>query len=226
MDGILALLLLILISALPVLPLLLWIRRCHFPIRLSWFLLAFLAGAFSLGLAALIQMFIPWSDSATLGNLIGNIFFRIALTEEISRFLALLALFGIGRRFHAKAEDSVDTIPARSFGALTGLIAGLGFAIIETAVYGSANFRIALIRAITAAPLHGACGSRVGLTAVGLKTEPVRAVLNFLSAATLHGMYNFMILNPSLPAVFPVLVAFSALGSSLLTIRANQETVP
>jgi RsiW-degrading membrane proteinase PrsW (M82 family) len=93
MNGIAILLLLILISALPVLPLSLWIRRRAFPIRLPWFLLAFLAGAVSLALAAFLQILIPAPDSVTMANLIMSIFVRIALTEEVSRLLVLLALF-------------------------------------------------------------------------------------------------------------------------------------
>jgi RsiW-degrading membrane proteinase PrsW (M82 family) len=216
MNEIWVLLLLILISALPILPLSLWIRR-RFPIRLAWFLLALLAGAISLALAALIQILIPASDSITLGNLIMSILVRVSLSEEISRFLVLLVLFGIGRRFKISADNSPD--PVRAYGVLTGLIAGLGFAVIETAFYSSADFRIALIRAISAAPLHGACGAQIGFGAINIKTAPVRAFSHIFYAVIIHGMYNFMF---DVSIIFPLLIAITAFFASIQNCRKPQ----
>jgi RsiW-degrading membrane proteinase PrsW (M82 family) len=217
MNGIAVLLLLILISALPVLPLFFWIRRRAFPIRPSWFLLALLAGAVSLALAALLQILIPASDSITMGNLIVSIFVRIALTEEVSRLLVLLAFFAIARRFDP--QSSIDAVRVR--GVLTGIIAGLGFAVIETALYGSSNFTIALVRAITAAPLHGACGARIGLGTVQIKTEPVRGIGNIFYAIIIHGTYNFMLISPGIPVIFPAFIAITAFFSSLQSCRTT-----
>jgi RsiW-degrading membrane proteinase PrsW (M82 family) len=103
--------------------------------------------------------------------------------------------------------------------ALTGLIAGLGFAVIETALYGVGNFSIALVRAVTAAPLHGACGVRVGIAVSHVRNAPGLALVRFLYAVGIHGMYNFMILSPGIPLVFPILIAFTALLSSIQLIR-------
>jgi RsiW-degrading membrane proteinase PrsW (M82 family) len=219
MKEIWILLLLILISALPVLPLYLWIRRRSFSICPPWFLLSLLAGAVSLALAALMQILIPVSDSITLGNLIVSIFIRVALTEEISRFLVLLVLFAIGRLFNTvdNTEHSADA--SRTHNVLTGLIAGLGFAVIETALSGSADFRIALIRAISAAPLHGACGAHIGLGITAIKTRPGRSFGRILYAVIIHGMYNFMLVSPGIPVVFPLLIAITAFFSSLQNCR-------
>jgi RsiW-degrading membrane proteinase PrsW (M82 family) len=217
MNAIWILLLLILISALPILPLSLWIRRRGFPIRLAWFLLALLAGAVSLALAALIQTLIPASDSVTLGNLIMSIFVRVVLPEEISRFLVLLVLFEIGRRFHISTDNSPD--PVRTYGVLTGLIAGLGFAVIETAFYSSADFRIALIRAISAAPLHGACGAHIGFGAINIKTAPVRALGHIFYAALIHGMYNFMLISSGVSVILSLLIAITAFLASIQSCR-------
>jgi RsiW-degrading membrane proteinase PrsW (M82 family) len=100
-------------------------------------------------------------------------------------------------------------------------VAGLGFAILENASYGSADMGIAFFRAFTAAPLHGACGARVGAAVTDLHDKPFSALLRFLSAVTIHGMYNFMILLRGVPWILAVLVAFSALASSILLIRAE-----
>jgi RsiW-degrading membrane proteinase PrsW (M82 family) len=228
MNGIAVLLLLILISAIPVLPLFLWIRRRAFPIRPSWFLLALLAGAVSLALAALLQILIPASDDITMGNLIVSIFVRIALTEEVSRLLVLLAFFAIARRFASRTAPAADTTfssssidDVRVCGVLTGIIAGLGFAVIETALYGSSNFTIALVRAITAAPLHGACGARIGLGAVQIRTGPLRSIGNIFYAVIIHGMYNFMLISPGIPVIFPVLIAITAFFSVIQSCRTS-----
>jgi RsiW-degrading membrane proteinase PrsW (M82 family) len=219
MNGIWVLLLLILVSALPVLPLYLWISRRGFSVRPAWFLLSLLAGAVSLALAALIQILIPVSDSITLGNLIASIFIRIALTEEISRFLVLLVFFSIGHLFDTvdNTEHSEDALRART--ALTGLIAGMGFAVIETALSSSADFRIALVRAISAAPLHGACGAHIGLGTITVKTGPGRSFGRILYAVIIHGMYNFMLVSPGVPVIFPLLIAITAFFSSLQHCR-------
>jgi hypothetical protein len=80
---------------------------------------------------------------------------------------------------------------------------------------------VAFIRAFTAAPLHGACGARVGFAAAELRDSPFPALSRFLSAVAIHGMYNFMILLRGAPLILAILVAFSALASSILFIRAG-----
>ncbi|MDR2020304.1 MAG: PrsW family intramembrane metalloprotease [Treponema sp.] len=214
MKGLWALLLLISFSALPVLAVYIWIRFRKFPMGFPWFLAALLSGAFSLGAAALIQSLFPSPEELTLRILLAKIFLQIALTEELARLGVLLLLFWLARRF-SKHRESLT--PA--FGTATGLIAGLGFAVIETAFYGAANFSVALIRAVTAAPLHGACGARIGLGAVNLKKEPFLAVLRFFYAVIIHGMYNFMLVSPSVPVIFPILIALTALISSIQALR-------
>jgi RsiW-degrading membrane proteinase PrsW (M82 family) len=214
MNGLWILLLLIAISALPVLAVLIWIRLRRLPVRGQWFLLALLGGAFSLGFAAILQSLFPKTEEAGIGVLLVKIFIQIALTEELGRAVVLSLLLSLAPRFSGEMEH-----PALA--AVTGLIAGLSFAVIETAMYGVGNFNIALVRAVTTAPLHGACGVRVGIAVSRLRSAPVRALTGFLYAVSLHGMYNFMILNRSVPLVFPVLIAFTALFSSIQLIRLS-----
>jgi RsiW-degrading membrane proteinase PrsW (M82 family) len=213
MNGLWILLLLITISALPVLAVLLWIRLRRLPVRLSWFLLSLLGGALSLGLAAALQSLFPKTEEASMGVLLAKIFVQIALTEELGRLAVFSILFRLARRF------SMDPEPYHAFAAITGLIAGLGFAVIETAMYGVGNFNIALVRAVTTAPLHGACGIRIGVAVSRIREAPLGSAFRFLYAVGLHGMYNFMILNQGIPLVFPVLIAFTALFSSTQLIR-------
>jgi RsiW-degrading membrane proteinase PrsW (M82 family) len=214
MNGLWTLLLLIMLSALPALAVWVWIRLRRLPVRLPWFLLALLGGALSLGLAAVLQSLFPAIEEASMGVLLAKIFVQIALTEELGRLAVFSLLLSLARRFDKEREPF-----SPAFAAITGLIAGLGFAVIETAIYGVGNFSIALVRAVTAAPLHGACGARVGLAVSHLRNAPVKALVRFLYAVGLHGMYNFMLLNQNMPLVFPVLIAFTALFSSIQLIR-------
>ncbi|WP_038077628.1 PrsW family glutamic-type intramembrane protease [Treponema primitia] len=216
MNGLWILLLLIFISALPVLAVIIWLRVRRFPIGLSWFLLALLGGALSLGIAAILQSLFPKTDEATMGILLFKIFIQIALTEELSRLGVFSLLFGLFRRFE-RSKNTETYTPA--FSAITGLIAGLGFAVIETAMYGVGNFSIALVRAVTSAPLHGACGTRIGMAAFHIRAAPGLALVRLLYAVGIHGMYNFMIISPGIPLVFPILIAFTALFSSVQLIR-------
>jgi RsiW-degrading membrane proteinase PrsW (M82 family) len=218
MNSLWVLLLLIAISAVPVLAVLLWIRVRRLPVRLPWFLLALLCGAFSLGLAAVLQSLFPNAEEAGMGVALVKIFIQIALTEELGRLAALALLFGLARRFDKEAEPLTP-----AFAAITGLIAGLGFAVIETAMYGASNFNIALVRAVTAAPLHGACGARIGLAVAHVRDAPVRALVRFLYAVGIHGMYNFIIISHGIPLVFPILIAFTALFSSIQLIRFSDS---
>jgi RsiW-degrading membrane proteinase PrsW (M82 family) len=148
--------------------------------------------------------------------LFAEIFIRVALTEELSRFLILLILFAV--IFRAAGKPPVITANA------AGLVAGLGFAILESAVYGASSPGNALLRAFTAAPLHGACGSRVGVSVVLLREHPVRGISRFLSAVAIHGAYNFMLNIPGrFPPIAAVLIAISALFSAIQAIRIEMK---
>jgi RsiW-degrading membrane proteinase PrsW (M82 family) len=102
---------------------------------------------------------------------------------------------------------------------VAGLAAGLGFAAVESASYGAADIGVALLRAFTAAPLHGACGARAGAAAELWGKSRVRAALSFFSALMIHGIYDLVILSPGVPSFLAVLIALAALGSSLAAIH-------
>jgi RsiW-degrading membrane proteinase PrsW (M82 family) len=213
MYGLGVLFLLIFISALPVLALYLWFRKRKYPIALPWILASLLAGVVALFFVALAQHLFPPDSRSSMGVLFFKIFVQIALTEEAGRFVVVFILLALFRR--GAGGDQITP----SFGAATGLFAGLGFAVVENAFYGAADLRIALLRAVTAAPLHGACGARVGICAAGICREPLRTLLRFLAAVIIHGMYNLMIISPGVPAFLSILIAFAALASSLQMIR-------
>jgi len=209
MNGILLLLLLILASALPGIIVFIWFRARKSAVTLPWFLLAITAGIVSLLAAAFIQRFFsPKQDG--LGGLFFGVFVRIALVEELSRLVTLIPPFAASN--HAGKTDV-------SFGAALGLVSGLGFAILENAFHGIANINITLLRAFTAAPLHGACGIRAGVAVFIFNKNPARAFFYFVSAVLIHGAYNLIIISPALPSALAILIALSALFASLPLLK-------
>ncbi|GHV54246.1 hypothetical protein AGMMS49579_14460 [Spirochaetia bacterium] len=233
MNGLLVLFLLIFVAALPVFLVYLWFRLARFPLPLPWFLFCLLSGAAAPFIALLLQ------------NIFPNTLLVNALAEELGRLLMLLIFFkilnlmgkGIPPGTAVRAGTDIAGTPGAIpgvfssntavWGAIAGLLAGLGFALIESATYGAANMGVTLLRAFTAAPLHGACGARVGAAAAVCRDHPFPALMRFLSAAAIHGMYNFMLLFHGIPTILAIFIAFSALGSSVLfihgTLKAAKE---
>ena len=218
MNGIWILLLLVLSAVFPAVIVFFWFRVRKSPVNLPWFLASLAAGIISLFAAAAIQssFFLPGSEwRGGLGPVFFGIFVRIALVEEASRFLTLVPLLKVlhrrlGRRFCA---DS-------ALGAAIGLCAGLGFAALENASYGITDINITLLRAFSAAPLHGACGIRAGAAAAIARQHPVKALGLFIFAVLIHGAYNLFIVSPAFPSALAIPTAFIALFASLPLIKS------
>jgi Predicted membrane protein len=234
MSGSLVLLVIILISAIPVIAVYIWYRLAKYQFSLIWFLFALLAGAAAFFPALFLQNLLNFSISAGGRlDLFYQFFVRIASTEEMSRLLMLFIFFFASGRI---AKESARTFGTERFsswgtirkGAAGGLVAGLGFALLETSIYGASNASVLLLRAVTAAPLHAACGSRVGVAAVMFRSNPFQAFIRLLTAIAIHGIYNFMAALPGFPSLMAVLIALSAVASSILTIRSswNNEESP
>lgn len=231
MSGLWVLAFLIFVSALPVFLAILWYRLSRFPLSPLQCSLALMAGAAALFPALLLQRFLTGIHAAEPGlwSPAADVFIRIALTEELSRLLALLFFFVLSGDLKKSgpgpdAETAFPPADPAARGAAIGLLAGLGFAMLESAVYGAADFRIALPRAFTAAPLHGACGARVGAALLIFGRQPRRGVFRFFSAVLIHGVYNIMIVRSGLPSLLAVLIALSALASSALEIRGGMKS--
>jgi RsiW-degrading membrane proteinase PrsW (M82 family) len=220
MGGLGVLFLLIGISALPVVAVFIWFRITGYPLGLPWFVCFLGGGIAALFLAAVAQSFFSFRGGNSLETMLLKTFVQIALTEEGSRLLALLLIFKLARPWNPRSGESLSEDARPSFAAAAGLLTGLGFAVVETASYGAVDLNLALLRVFTSAPLHGACGGRVGYTALNLRRQPFRGMLRFCAAVAIHGMYNLMIITPGLPAVLSILIAFSALGSTIMTIRS------
>jgi RsiW-degrading membrane proteinase PrsW (M82 family) len=232
MSGLWVLLLIIIISSIPVIAVYIWFRIARYPFSLIRFLCALLAGAAAVFPALFLQNAL--SGLFLIGDrwsLLSHIFIRVALTEELSRLFMLFILFWISSLFSSGAvafKNADGQAKPLSYnivkqGAAVGLIAGLGFALLEGAVYGASDAGVLLLRAFTAAPLHGACGSRVGAAAVLFRSHPLQALFRFFVATAIHGIYNFMIIMPGFPSIAAVLIALTACASSILSLRGGWE---
>lgn len=215
MNGILILLLLILIAALPAIIVYFWFRAKNSPVTLPWFLASLAAGIVSLLVAVLAQKFFSPLGRDGLGPLLFGIFIRIALVEEASRLVCLIALFSVSKRW------GLDT--NKPFGAAIGLVSGLGFAMIENTFYGLQDINIILLRGITAAPLHSACGIRAGTAIFTANEHPLNSLFLFISAILIHGAYNLMIVSPALPSMLAIPIAFAALFASIHLIKPKDK---
>ena len=214
MKGIWILLFIILSSALPAILVFFWFRSKKPAVTLPWFLASLAAGFISFLLSALVHdLFFP-KGVDTLWPVLFTIFVRIALVEESSRLVVLLPF--LKKSKNSQYNDS-------SFGAALGLVAGLGFAVIESAFHGITNVNITVLRLFTTAPLHGACGIRAGKVVFTLRKNPLKAVFLFASTVLIHGTYNLIIVSPAYPSALSAVIAFAALFASFNHLKADNR---
>jgi len=228
MYGSWVLITMLVVSSFPVIAVYIWYRFAKYQISPVVFLIVLLIGAAAIFPAILLQnLLLNLGPSSGRAALFYEFFFRIAFTEEASRML-LLFIFSLVSGILKPAQDSREQPLSWSVvkrGAALGLVAGLGFAILENTIYAAKNMDInlLLLRAVTAAPLHAACGSRVGAAAVMLRTNPVQAIFRLLTAIAIHGIYNLMVTMPGFPLIMAILIAFSALITAIISIKGSQE---
>jgi len=229
MPGIIILLFLILISSVLAVAVFLWFKFARYPIPVWLFFCSLLAGATSFFPALLLHGLI--SAEGNLGVIIR------ALTEEISRIPLLIILFFIIRKNLFKESKSINVSSSESESdtaynhifsvlAASALVVGLGFTVLEGAVYSAANPDITLTRACTAAFIHAACASRVGYSVAVFRYRPISSFAQFLFAVLIHGVYNIMLLLPgSFSFIAAILLALSAFFSSVVKIRSGMKKV-
>ena len=229
MSGSWVLLILITISSIPVIAVYFWFSTAKYKFSLVRFLFVLLAGAAALFPALVLQnlLIIPNLTQGRLA-LLYEFFIRVALTEELSRLLMLIIFFLIsGYIKQGEGLYQPLTFNIIKKGAATGLVAGLGFSILESARYAAQdmNYTLLILRIFTAA-LHGACGSRIGSAAVLLRTNTLQSLLRILTATAIHGVYNLMIALPGLPSIAAIIIALCAFITAILTIRGgwNQDS--
>ena len=216
MSGVWVLLVIILISSLPVIAVYVWFRLAKYQFSSYRLLFALLAGAAAFFPALILQDMFTVSFQSNRAALFFNYFVRIALTEELSRLLILIIFFWISSRITKDGQPfSFNTIKKA---AATGLVAGLGFALIENAAYAASDIGVLPLRIIITAAVHAACGSRIGAAAVLLRRSPLNALLRILTATAIHGIFNMMIIMPGISPLAAILLAICALFTAILII--------
>jgi RsiW-degrading membrane proteinase PrsW (M82 family) len=202
---------LILLSVLPVFAAWLWLKR-KVNINTPYFLTALGVGILSLALAATVQMLLPVIESGMTRG--GRLIFltRAALIEEGSRFVMLLLFLASLRLFNRASEETADMAVS------AGMIAGLAFAAVETASFAASagTSGWARLLRLSAVLLHATCGIRCSLAASDLLSKKKSFLLNFLRAAALHTVYNFITLhNGARYYILGLLLTLSSFFSSL-----------
>jgi RsiW-degrading membrane proteinase PrsW (M82 family) len=226
--------LLLFISSIPAIAVFIWFKYANYPFSVPRFIVFLLAGLTSLFPALFFQNILATANAVyrltDKWGPITEVFVRIAFTEELSSLIILSLTFFVIRRFKSEASGEATTetkTPTIAMASAAGLVAGLGFAIIESVVMGASNPGNTLLRAFTAAPLHGACGSRVGSSIAMSRNYPVQAFFRFLFAVATHGIYDFMLIIPGrLSPIIALLIALSAFASSILVIRSGMSSEP
>jgi RsiW-degrading membrane proteinase PrsW (M82 family) len=168
------------------------------------FLLGFIAVAPAAGVELLLQGLLA-PPSGLLGAAL-EAFLVAAGVEESAKFI-----------FVRRYLDRRPEFDERSDGVIYTISVSLGFALVESFLYGYADLRILLFRAFTAVPLHavasGIMGYYLGLAKLGelpeTRGKPASLRARGLAAAVLiHGLYDFLLLAGSLASllILPLLI--------------------
>lgn len=154
------------------------------PSRLLWKI--FFIGFFSVLPAAAIELFFSpavfWGQSR-LQQLFAEAFVIAGLVEEGLK-LAVVWFFVYPRREFDEIGD----------GIVYTIAASMGFACFENIMYSAGSPVIALIRGLTAVPLHAAASGIMGYYIGRSKFTGERTVIKgLLMAVIIHGSYNFLL---------------------------------
>ena len=122
----------------------------------------------------------------------------VAVPEEGVKLAAMLLVV----RYRKEFDEVLD-------GALYGVTAAMGFALLENILYviGSDDaMTTALLRGVTAIPLHALAGGFIGL-AVGRYRIENRGSIGggFLLAVLFHAVYDWFLMDPRVPG-WPILL--------------------
>ena len=220
MGGIIIIFWEILISIVPIVGLIIWFKYKKYPFSLLAICASFFTGLVTVFVAFLFHNnfeylghFIP-ADSRWV-NFYKN-FIQFSFSEEISRFILLLIFYLIYSRIR-RNENSMQN---EGWFCAVGIIAGFGFAVLESTVIDISYANFTWMRIFTAAPLHAACGCRVAFSVANLKKYPAQSIFRFFSAVAIHGLYNILIIRNHLPSqIAAILIALFSFASSMLLIN-------
>jgi hypothetical protein len=221
MSAVLVVVLMVLVSGLPVL-LGCWYFRAKHAMARRFFFAAALAGIAAVLLAAGAQLLVaplsprPNLAAGTKWAILYAIFIEIASTEELARFLTLMVCTGALKKTLEAAPNKTALVRA------TGMISGFTFAAVETIFFTMTNPDSGIIRAISAVPLHGACGIKAANAVLSGKRSPGLSLLSIVFAIALHGIYNFLVQRGGLFPYLGIALAVTALLSGAQSIRFEE----
>jgi len=125
----------------------------------------------------------------------------IALPEEALKLTALVLIVRYRRDF----DEILD-------GAVFGTTAAMGFALVENIIYvfGAPDpMATALVRGLTAVPLHALAGGFMGLAVARDRIASRGGIgIALLIAVAIHGLYDVFLMDPRVPGILiaPLLI--------------------
>ncbi len=129
-----------------------------------------------------------------------------AFLEEGAKFV-VVAWF-VSR--HAAFNEVTD-------GVVYGMVASVGFAVVENLLYVGEPAAVLLLRAVTAVPLHAGCGALIGYFVGRARFDPRARTATGLGVAVLvHGTYDATIFIGGSTAF----LAIAVVGGLVLTVPA------
>ncbi len=161
-----------------------------------------------------IALFRSAAGTAADGSLLLRAFILSAATEELAKLLAI--------RFVLMPSDHFTRV---TDGVRSGVACGLGFGIVENLIYSLGMPELALIRSVSAVPLHAGCAGILGY-AVGRKAfyPGFPLLAGFLPALVFHGVYNLVLIGGiarGIPAL--MVAALAPVVAVLLAANARRH---
>jgi len=151
--------------------------------------------------------------------------FGVALIEEYFKYLVLTK--------YAYKQDSFNE---PMDGIVYGVIASLGFALVENIIYvflyadPGQEMRVGILRMFTAIPAHALMGVIMGYYVGKAKFDKVNSkklmAKGLLGAIILHSAYNYFLSLGNAMAVFSIISLIIAIVIARRSIKESQEASP
>lgn len=168
-----------------------------------------------------LNMFLVTKSHDVVGEFY-NAFFKVALVEELSKFLFVRFVLFHNKNFNEPFD-----------GIVYAVMVSMGFATLENIVYVyDFGVRTGILRMFTAVPAHAIFGVLMGYFVGKARFAPYRqfyySVIGLGAAAVLHGAYDYFWFLSHLPALWVGGVASLVLGFVLArkAIRLHQQASP
>jgi RsiW-degrading membrane proteinase PrsW (M82 family) len=211
------------VSALPALLFGLWLRRSgKLRAEVSRLLACFGIGVIAVALALVLGSLLPTLRFGSKGSLLYEVFIRTALVEEAGRFVTFVAAVLIARRVRRQFDWNKQEALA------WGMMAGFGFAALETAFFSLSNVNALLFRALSSVLLHAACSGRIALAVWFTFDQETSGRFRYtawhcIAPAAIHGMFDFFLVRGGVSVWFALALAVLTFGRTVTMMRTDDE---